>query len=209
MASTQRTIPAKPPALKERILNDEPVSFEEYLERDADDERRLEFYAGWIVNVTGANWNHNVIASNLVGLFLEERLRSGCQPVAGDMRVAYGNEGKYLYPDIAVCCETPQLEKHAGVDLLFNPTCIAEVLSSSTADYDQGQKFTRYRQIDTLQTYFVVAQHEPQVTTWTRGDDDSWTLRDISGLDTSFLVEGADVSIDMRHLYANVFDPEA
>jgi len=209
MASTQRTIPAKPPALKERILNDEPVSFEEYLERDANDERRLEFYDGWIVNVTGANWNHNVIASNLVGLFLEERLRSGCQPVAGDMRVAYGNEGKYLYPDIAVCCETPQLEKHAGVDLLFNPTCIAEVLSSSTADYDQGQKFTRYRQIDTLQTYFVVAQHEPQVTIWTRGDDDSWTLRDISGLDASFRVEGADVSIDMRHLYANVFDPEA
>lgn len=209
MASTSRTVPAKPSALKDRILNDEPVSFEEYLERDAEDERCLEYYDGWIVNVTGANWNHNVIVLNLGGLFLGERLRSGCQPVAGDMRVAYGNEGRYLYPDIAVCCGKPQLEKHRGVDMLLNPTCIAEVLSSSTADYDQGKKFQQYRQIDTLQAYFVIAQDEPQVTLWTRGEDDSWTLRDISGLDASFRIEEIDISIEMSQLYANVFDASA
>lgn len=206
MASTQPTIPAKPSALKQRILNDEPVSFDVYLERDAGDDRRLEYYDGWIVNVTGANWNHNVIVLNLGGLFLRERLRSGCQPVASDMRVAYGQERRYVYPDLAVCCGSPELEKHDGVDMLMNPTCIAEVLSSSTADYDQGQKFQQYRQIDTLQTYFVIAQDEPQVTLWTRGEDDSWTLRDISGLDASFTVEVIDVSIEMSQLYSNVFD---
>lgn len=209
MASTEPTVPAKPAALKKRILNDEPVSFTAYLERDAEDKRRLEYYDGWIVNVTGASWHHNVIVSNLHALLSMERSRSGCQALTNDLRVGYGNEERYAYPDLVVCCGAPQLRRHGGVDVLMNPTCIAEVLSPSTADYDRGEKSYRYRQIDALQTYFVIAQHEPQVTLWTRGENISWTLRDISGLDSSFKIEGMNVSIQMRRLYAGVFDAAA
>lgn len=204
MASTQRTIPAKPPALKERILNDEPVSFEAYLERDANDQRRLEFYDGWIVNVTGATLNHNLIVRNL--RLPLERARSDCRLFCGDMQVGLGNSDQYAYPDIVIYCGSPVTEKRNSGEVLMNPLCIAEVLSPSTVDYDRGEKSYRYRQIDTLQTYLVVAQDEPQVTLWTRGNDDSWTVRDISGLDASFSIDELDVSVEMRRLYKEVID---
>lgn len=204
MASTQRTIPAKPPALKERILNDEPVSFEAYLERDANDERRLEYYDGWIVNVTGATLNHNLIVGNLPPLL--EAGKSGCRAVSSDMQVAFGAERQYAYPDVVVYCGSPRLDNRSSGEVLMNPVCIAEVLSPSTADYDRGEKFERYRQIDTLQTYIVVAQDAPHVTTWTRGKDNSWTLRDVTGLDASFSIDELGVSIEMKQLYRDVFN---
>jgi Uma2 family endonuclease len=204
MASTQRTIPAKPSALKDRILNDEPVSFEEYLERDANDERRLEFYDGWIVNVTGATLNHNLIIRNL--RLPLERSRSDCRLFCGDMRVVLGNSDRYAYPDIVMYCGSPVTEKRNSGEVLMNPLCIAEALSPSTVNYDRGEKSYRYRQIDTLQTYLVVAQDELQVTLWTRGTDDSWRVRDISGLDASFSVDELGVSVEMKELYADVFD---
>ena len=204
MASTQPTVSAKPSALKQRILNDEPVSFEEYLEQDAEDQRRLEYYDGWIVNVTGATLNHNLIAANLAPLL--EGGKSDCRAITSDMQVAFGTQGQYAYPDIVVYCGLPITEKRSSGEVLMNPVCIAEVLSPSTADYDRGEKSYRYRQIETLQTYITVAQNETQVTLWTRRDDDSWTLRDISGLDASFSIDELDVSIEMRRLYADVFE---
>ena len=207
MASTQRTVPAKPSALNDRILNDEPVSFDAYLERDAKDERCLEYYDGWIVNVTGATLNHNLIVANLPPLL--EGGKPGCRAITSDMQVAFGTEGQYAYPDIVVYCGLPITEKRSSGEVLMNPVCIAQVLSPSTADYDRGEKSYRYRQIDTLQTYIVVAQDEPQVTLWTRRDDDSWTLRDLYGLETSFVIDEIEVSIEMKRLYADVFDATA
>jgi Uma2 family endonuclease len=48
--------------------------------------------------------------------------------------------GLYTYPDVAVVCGKPELERPG--DTLCNPKMIVEVLSESTEAYDRGEKFS-------------------------------------------------------------------
>ena len=53
-------------------------------------------------------------------------------------------------------------------DTLLNPTLIVEVLSASTETYDRDEKFTHYRQIDTLQEYILISQDSVEVVQYCR-----------------------------------------
>ena len=65
------------------------------------------------------------------------------------MRVSTPETSSYLYPDVGVVCEEPRFEDNV-FDILLNPIVIIEVLSPSTEAYDRGEKFSHYRQIESL-----------------------------------------------------------
>ncbi len=117
-------------------------TFDDYLatERETAEEKH-EFVAGRVYAMTGATYNHNLIAANLsrkLGNQLEAR---PCTVTTSDMRVRIETADACKYPDIVALCEEPRFyDGHR--DVLVNPTLLVEVLSPSTEAYDRGGKFT-------------------------------------------------------------------
>jgi len=74
-----------------------------------------------------------------------------------------------------VVCGEPQFQDNED-DVLLNPTVVVEVLSPSTESRDRGEKFLRYRQIESLTDYVLIAQNERRVEQFTKQGDGSWRL---------------------------------
>ena len=53
---------------------------------------------------------------------------------------------------LVLSVENPRFEDDV-FDTLLNPIVIVEVLSPSTEAYDRGEKFSHYRQLQSLQEY--------------------------------------------------------
>lgn len=105
--------------------------------------------------MAGASLEHNQIVRNLIGLLFGKLKGSGCQVLPSDMRLHIPETGTFNYPDVMVVCGKPELLDEE-FDTLLNPSIIIEVLSESTADYDRGSKFGRYRAIGSLREYLTV-----------------------------------------------------
>src|SRR4051812_5421193 len=89
------------------------ISPEEYLERERRAETKSEYIRGEIFAMSGASWEHTLIATNMAGE-LRQRLKGGsCRVFGSDLRVKAEKAGHYAYPDVTVICEEPQFEdKH-------------------------------------------------------------------------------------------------
>ena len=216
------TTPAPPPSIAHRVVNDEPISVEEYLRRERERKtgERFEYVDGWVLamhavrsdeeidTMTGPTLAHNIAVSNVSG-GLRERLRNDeCRAVAPSPRVAIPALDAHLYPDLLILCESPEIENDHR-DTITNPQVIVEVLSPSTMDYDRGEKFARYRQIDALQEYLLVAQDQPHVEHYVRQDDASWRFTETDGLDASITLPSVEAELPLSEVYIDVFDDEA
>jgi Uma2 family endonuclease len=198
------TSPPIPVALKEHVVNDTPVTVEEYLERErSDPKERHEFIDGWLIPVTGASYSHNVIVSNINGVLRSELRDTNCRATTNDLRVALPSAGTYTYPDVVVVCGEPELDEE-HLDMLYNPRLLVETLSLTTEDYDRGEKFARYRQLDSLQEYLLVAQNEPHVEHYVRQDETSWRFTETDGLDAEIDLPSLDASLPLSEIYLDV-----
>lgn len=152
---------------------------EEYLRLERVSEIRHEFLDGFVYAMAGESPTHSAICFNLAGS-LHGQLRGGpCRGFSPNMKIRTGDEGLYSYPDLAVCGE-PLFHDRRG-DVLTNPTVVFEVLSPSTEAYDRGEKFTRYRTIETLKDYVLVAQDRARVEHFSRQPDGTWSRSEIDG----------------------------
>jgi Uma2 family endonuclease len=75
-------------------------------------------------------------------------------------------------------------------------------------DYDRGEKFARYRQIDTLQEYLLVAQDAPHVEHYVRQDDGSWRFTETDGLDATITLPSVEAELPLAEVYLDVYDDE-
>lgn len=202
------TRPAPPPSIAHRVVNDEPISAEEYLERErAATQERHEYIDGWVIRVSGASIEHNFIVSNLNRELGNQLRETDCRVTTNDLRVAFPSLDKYAYPDVVAFCGEPELEEE-HLDMLYNPTLIVEVLSPTTGDYDHGKKFSRYRRIDTLQEYLLVAQDAPHVEHYVRQNDGSWRLTDTDGLDATITLPSIEAELPLDEVYLDVLEAE-
>jgi Uma2 family endonuclease len=92
--------------------------------------------------------------------------------------------------------------------MLYNPTLLVETLSPTTEGYDRGEKFARYRQLDSLQEYLLVAQDTPYVEHYVRQDDGSWRLTDTDGLDATITLPSVEAELPLSEIYLDVFEGE-
>ncbi len=151
------------------------VSPEEYLERECRAEYKSEYFAGEIVAMAGAKRKHNLVSNNVSASLTAQLRDEPCEVYSNDMRVQADGEKQYSYPDVVVVCGEPQFRDRRE-DTLLNPTVVVEVLSPSTEARDRGEKFLRYRQIETLTDYLLIAQNERRVERFTKQSDGSWRL---------------------------------
>lgn len=103
---------------------------------------------------------------------------------------------------MSVVCGTPCFSDR---DNLINPALIVEVLSSSTADFDMGGKFARYRQIDSLKDYLLVYQESAHLIHYHRQDANHWLMTEISNPHAELELPGVDCRLALTEIYDKVF----
>ena len=93
-------------------------------------------------------------------------------------------------------------------DVLLNPTVIIEVLSPSTAAFDRGEKFRRYRTwLPTLQDYLLVAQDKPLIDHYHRVEENRWELVSTEGLAASLHLESIHCTLRLADVYDRIIFP--
>ena len=186
-------------------------SVEEYLRiDDADPDVRHEYRDGEIIAMAGADFPHVLINANLIRHAGNWLAGTPCLALATDMRVRAVRARRYCYPDVAVVCGTPEFDPPDRQVTLTNPRVVIEVLSSSTEWSDRGEKFTRYREMASLQEYLLVAQDRPQVEPFSRMPDGAWKIGQVvTGLDGVVRVASLGIDLPMAEIYERVTFPPA
>jgi Uma2 family endonuclease len=176
---------------------------EEYLELERKSESRNEYLKGEVFAMTGASLRHNLIAGNIFAELKQQLKQTDCKVLMSDMRVSAPGATLYTYPNVVVVCDEAQLED-AHLDTLLNPCLIIEVLSKSTAAYDQDIKFGYYRTIETLTEYLLVAQDEHHGAQHIKQPDGRWLLADIRGLESRIELASVGCVLALSEVYDRV-----
>src|SRR6266849_6416528 len=148
------------------------ITEEEYIRLERPAEYKSEFLDGEVFAMSGGTLRHSRLAVKWLRVLDVQVSGKNCEVYSSDARVRTPISGSYLYPDVSVVCGPVQTFKDSD-DILTNPRVIIEVLSPSTAGYDRGRKFERYREISSLQDYILVHAASPQVEHFTRQPDAS------------------------------------
>jgi len=174
---------------------------QDYLLMDRLAESKSEYINGEIFAMSGASPAHNLVVGNLIRELGNQLKKRPCRVYPSDLRVQV-TDG-YVYPDVSVVCGQPEF---SDKDNLRNPSLIVEVLSPTTADYDLGGKFARYRQLPSLRDYLLVAQDKVHLMHYARRDENHWLLTELSDLQAVLELPGIQCSLAVREVYEKVFE---
>ena len=117
------------------------ISAADYLAGEKTTDVKHEYLDGQVYAMSGASFNHNLIAGNLHTALNVHLKGKPCRPFISDAQVKIGNN--YFYPDVLVDCSDTE-----GY-FTETPTLIVEVLSKTTRRLDETTKRMLYLQIPT------------------------------------------------------------
>ncbi len=176
---------------------------EQYLELEENAEFRSEYRDGEIVSITGGTTNHNKITLNLAAS-LKITLRGQKYDVyMSDVRLWILRYRQHTYPDVMLI-EGEPVYTGTNTTTVMNPSLIAEVLSKSTKNYDQGDKFLYYRSIPEFKEYILVDQYNYYVMQYVKTAEDKWLLTELEGKEKTLSLQTIDLQIQLSELYEQV-----
>ncbi len=146
------------------------LNAEDYLEMELTSPIKHEYVAGEIFAMTGTSDSHNIISLNLAFILREHLRGTPCRVFMSDLKLKVDTADAYFYPDLMITCETAP-DSH----FREKPKLIIEVLSDSTAKYDQDGKRRMYQTLESLQEYVLVAQSCMDVRVYRRTTD-GWEM---------------------------------
>ena len=149
------------------------LSEQEYLNGEETSDYKYEYLNGEVWAMIGASDNHVTIAGNLFYLLKQKIKDTPCRPYISDMKVKVEPANAFFYPDVLVTCEQRDRQNTYYKEY---PVFIAEVLSPSTEAFDRGDKFKVYRQLRSLQEYWLIDAQKMSVDCFTRNQDGNWSL---------------------------------
>ena len=179
------------------------VSQQAYLEAEREAFEKHEYYKGEIFAMSGASVKHNRIFMNCAGELQSKLKGKNCQPYGSDLRIHIPKNTFYTYPDISIICGEIELTDDK-FDTATNPSVIIELLSKSTRNYDKGEKFTLYRDIDSLQEYILIDTEKIYVEKHIRNADNSWQLTDYKSIENSFIISTINHSFMLKDIYEGI-----
>lgn len=138
-------------------------TLDDYVRVEEDSGIRHEFVDGLILATAGGSVEHGRLAVNVTSLLRAAVQGSPCIALGSDVRVGHEASDFRAYPDASVVCGEPS---YAGrpAHTVTNPVCIVEVLSESTAAYDQGEKLACYRSMASVRVILFVSQETRSIT---------------------------------------------
>jgi Uma2 family endonuclease len=176
---------------------------EEYVELERAAEFKSEYIDGYIVAMVGASEPHNLIVTNTVRELSAQLKARDCRVYSNDMRVDLRERKLFAYPDVVVVCGEPEFGDDRR-DNLRNPIVIIEVLSQSTEGYDRGLKFIKYRRIETLKEYLLVAQDLALIEHYSRQPSGDWLMSEANGLDAIVRLGAIECELRLVEVYDKV-----
>jgi len=88
-------------------------------------------------------------------------------------------------------------------DTLLNPELLVEVVWTLSREYDSGEKFERFKDIESLQEYVLVDSEQAHVECLRRRAGE-WSAAMFDGLDAACQFESLDCEISLRQIYRKV-----
>jgi Uma2 family endonuclease len=176
---------------------------EEYLELEEKADYKNEYHDGEIVPMTGGTTNHNKIAGNFYAFLRFALRRQDYEIYISDVRLWIPKYSLYTYPDVMGIQGKP-VYKENSTTTVINPLLIVEVLSKSTQNYDQGEKFLYYRSIPELKEYILIDQYQYRVMHYVKAADGKWIFDEIEEESATLSLESIDVQITLSDLYEKV-----
>ena len=175
-------------------------TIEEYLQMEETSAEKHEYYQGEIFAMSGAKVQHNVIVGNLYGYLFQKLKAKSCKPFNSDQRIYVEKNSLFTYPDISIVCGDPETRNNDELNLV-NPTVIIEVLSSSTKNYDRGEKFKLYRDIPTLKEYTLVDSESISVEAFYINDTGHWELTEYKNIEDTLFIKAIQSSFELSEIY--------
>ncbi len=176
---------------------------EEYLELEEKSDCKNEYHNGEIVSMAGGTTNHNTIALNLAAYFKFGLKGKGYNTYIGDVKLWIPRYHEFTYPDVMVIKGKP-IYYGTNTTTVMNPLLIAEVLSKSTRDYDQGDKFLYYRSIPELKEYILIDQDKYHVMQHKKISEDEWLLSEYELEDVVLDIQSIGLKISVSDIYDQV-----
>jgi Uma2 family endonuclease len=182
---------------------------EEYLELEVKAEYKSQYVSGEIFALAGTQpWHVKITGNILAGLHSRLRGRN-CDVYYADMRLRVKAGDLYTYPDVMALCGQPTFETASSPYSLLNPQVIFEVLSPSTEAFDRGEKFIRYRMLESLTDYVLVASEDMRVEHFVRQTDESWKLQEYNHPGQLLPLASVECELPLAEIYERVVFPDA
>jgi Uma2 family endonuclease len=179
------------------------ISPEEYLTQERLADFKSEYLDGFVYAMAGGSPQHNQLGVNITTELNIQLRQSHCNVYSSDLKIGVSRHGPFFYPDASVVCGV--LEFHDKYrDVVLNPVLIIEVLSKSTANFDQGEKFEAYRRIVTLQEYVLVAQKKPHIMRYTRQSHGGWSFYETYNIEDTVHLASIECDLALADVYAKV-----
>lgn len=182
-----------------------PMTEAEYLAFADAQELKYEYARGDVFAMTGGSFRHAAITANAITHLSIQLRDADCTVTSPDIRVHVVSEHAYRYPDVTVVCGEP-VYVEGRTDTITNPALLVEVLSPGTALKDYNEKLTEYTQIDSLETYVLIAQDKPKVEVFRRHESGQWLYQYTTGTDAEIAVTagGTTINLALAELYRRV-----
>jgi Uma2 family endonuclease len=175
-------------------------SIEEYLEMENAATEKHEYFEGEIFAMSGTKVPHNIITSNFLGILSNKMKGSDCQPFGSDQRVHIEKNTLFTYPDISIICGDIKTLNDDDWNIL-NPIVLIEVLSPSTKNYDRGEKFKLYREIDSLKEYILVDSRSVFIEDFFVNDQKNWELKEYKDSGETLQLHALPISVILKEIY--------
>jgi len=172
----------------------------EFLRWAETQEFKHEYVGGRIVMMAQVSRNHGMITANLLVLLRGALPAERWNVFADALAVEIGDSIRC--PDVLV--------EPAGGDgssrFSDAPVFLAEVLSPSSLETDLREKVDEYTALPSLQAYAVLAQDEPRLWLWQRGEDGAFPHAGemIEGADALLRLPALGVELSLADIYRGV-----
>lgn len=179
------------------------MTLEEYLEFDAKAEGRYEYFDGEVFEISGVHPNHALLEASLGRLIGNQVVKRNCSVFASTLRLIVPKLPPYRYADLTALCGKPEYELTGTVPSLKNPALIVEILSPSTEQFDQTEKFIGYKSIASFSEYLLISQNKKLIIQYTKHNEKFW-LQTEYGSGEILKLESLDCLLQVDEIYQNI-----
>ncbi len=178
-------------------------SEEDFLILERMSKTKNEYYRGEIFAMSGASYQHNQIASALLGDIVSHLKGKSCNIFGSDLRVHTQLKSFYTYPDAVVICGEPSFVDNE-FDTIVNPTILFEILSPTTEEYDRTIKFEFYKNISTLKQYVLIDSQKMLIEVFTKQADNSWLAIKKTNPEDEWTLDSINYNSKVKQVYEGV-----
>jgi len=179
---------------------------EEYFKLSNTSLEKVEYWDGFIKFMSGGTINHGLISGNLLVAFTASLTKNSnkCLPINSEVKVYLKKHNSYFYPDMFIVCGDIEKSENEN-EAITNPTVIFEVLSDSTEAIDRGDKFNKYRSIESLKEYVLIDQKKALIEVYTKKKGNHiWQYKTYESLNETLHLESIEATISLTEIYKNV-----